>query len=135
MSIAFGHEGLSNSSTLVSTGACGNNNRRKMRGNVTGRARSLVPNRMRSRRTVSTMFVCVRTNGLNGLRFVATVGETGGGVIRSVSFRVNESVEEAIEKAVEFLRGGTGLLSRDGHRWGDAGSSMRTKASCRCCGG
>jgi len=128
-------EGLSDSSTSVSAGSCGNNNRRKMRGNVTGRTRSLVPSRTRSRKRVRTMFVCVRTNGLNGLRFVAAVGETGGGVLRSVSFRVTESVEEAIDKAVEFLRGGTGLWSRDDHHRGDTVSSSRTMASCRCCGG
>lgn len=128
-------EGLSDSSTSVSAGSGGNSNRRNMRGNATGRSRSSVVSRTTSRRRVRTMFVCVRRNGLNGLRFVAAVGETRAGLLRSVSFRVNESVEEAIKKAVEFLRGGTGSRSRDGRHRGDAVFNSRKMASCRCCGG
>eukprot|EP01018_Ginkgo_biloba_P018993 Gb_11517 [translate_table: standard] len=125
-------EGSSDSSTSGASGA-----------GSAGDNRSSRRSKRRKRNKNMNTFVCVRINGLNGLRFAAAVGEAGDGTIRSVSFRGGEgnesgtSVEDAIEKAVGFLKG-PGLRSRSGnhrvHQVEVSSLDGMPKMACRYCG-
>lgn len=121
-------EGLSDSSTSLSAGSGGNINGIKMRGNDTG---GLGVQLLVGRGAGGGEdHVCLCEE--EWIEWLVVCGRSG--LLRSVSLIVKESVREVIKKVVEFLEG-TGSWRRDGHHQGDALSSSRNMASCRCCRG
>eukprot|EP01018_Ginkgo_biloba_P025374 Gb_37342 [translate_table: standard] len=75
----------------------------------------------------SSLYVCLRRNGVNNLRFAAAVARAENGVIRCVSFGGSESSdddEEAIGKALGFIRG------RDFGNWAKRLSQVEVSSPC-----